>query len=100
MPEPSSHPIHSPHDKFFKEAFSHPEIAFDVFQTTLPQRLVQEAEWTAMSLRPGSFVDEHLAETSADLLGRKAGLANFRRCCGTCFRRRPVRTRHSSNWLL
>jgi hypothetical protein len=70
MPEPSSHPIHSPHDKFFKETFSHPEVALDVFQAVLPPRLMQEADWPALTLRPGSFVDEHLAETSSDLLYR------------------------------
>jgi len=70
MPEPPTHPIHSPHDKFFKESFSHPEVALDVFQTVLPARLFQEADWTALALRPGSFVDEHLAETSSDLLYR------------------------------
>src|SRR5437667_9064926 len=68
MPEPPSHPVHSPHDKFFKETFSHPEVALDVFQSVLPQRLIQEVDWAAMTLRPGSFIDEHLAEVSSDLL--------------------------------
>src|SRR5205807_1240054 len=42
----------------------------DVFKAKLPQRVILEANWEAMILRPGSFVDEHLAETFSDLLYR------------------------------
>src|SRR3989442_4777665 len=70
MREPCPHHVHSPNDKFFKEPFSRPEAALDLFQAVLSPRMLQHVEWPALALRPGSFVDEHLSETSADLLYR------------------------------
>jgi hypothetical protein len=61
-------PIPTPHDRLFKETFSHLEAARDFLQTHLPPRLVAALDWPTLSLVPGSFVDEHLASQSSDLL--------------------------------
>jgi predicted transposase/invertase (TIGR01784 family) len=65
-------PIHSPHDRLFKETFSHLEAARDFFQTHLPAPLVAGLDWETLQLVPGSFVAEQLAEQSSDLLYRVA----------------------------
>src|SRR3989442_7466133 len=39
-----SHHVHSPHDKFFKETFSRPEAALDLFQAVLSPRMLQRSE--------------------------------------------------------
>jgi predicted transposase/invertase (TIGR01784 family) len=70
MPKPRPQAIHSPHDKFVKETFTQPEAALDLFQTVLPPKLMREAAWSTLTLQPGSFVDEHLAESFSDLLYR------------------------------
>jgi len=44
MADGKPHPIHSPHDRYFKETFSHPEAALDVFRAALPTRLREEAK--------------------------------------------------------
>jgi predicted transposase/invertase (TIGR01784 family) len=63
-------PIPTPHDRLFKTTFSHLAAAQDFFQTHLPTRLVAALDWPTLQLVPGSFVDEHLAEQSSDLLYR------------------------------
>jgi len=68
MPEPTQTPIHSPHDKFFKETFSYCDVAAELFQTWLPAPLTAGVDWTSLGLAPGSFVDERLAEHFSDLM--------------------------------
>ncbi len=61
-------PIHQPHDKLFKAAFSNPETAAAFLRTHLPQFLADTLQWNALELHPGSFVDEQLRGSEADLL--------------------------------
>jgi len=68
MPDDAAQPVHSPHDKFFKETFSRPEVAREFFQTYLPPCLVEAIDWQTLKLEPTSFVDERLAGASSDLL--------------------------------
>ena len=60
--------IHQPHDKLFKAAFSNPETAAAFLRTHLPQSLADALQWNALELHPGSFVDEQLRGSEADLL--------------------------------
>lgn len=61
-------PINSPHDRFFKETFSHPELFAELAKLHLPSSLVEAVNWTSLKPEPGSFIDQHLAAGSSDLL--------------------------------
>ena len=68
MPEDNPPPVHAPHDKFFKETFSRPEVAREFFQTYLPSRLAAALDWRTLRVEPGTFVDERLTARHSDLL--------------------------------
>jgi predicted transposase YdaD len=68
MPESPSTPIPSPHDKFFHEVFSRPEVARQFFQSYLPPAIVQHCEWNTLQLQPCRFVDAQLTDQQTDLL--------------------------------
>jgi hypothetical protein len=65
MPE---EPLHQPHDKFFRTAFSSPETAGAFLQAYLQQELVALVDWSSLRAESGSFVDAHMKASSVDLL--------------------------------
>ena len=60
--------VDNPHDAFFKLVFSQPEHAAGELRSVLPEALSVRIDWTTLALCPGSFIDEDLAQTHADLL--------------------------------
>lgn len=58
----------TPHDALFKLVFSQPEHAEGELRSVLPPDLVRRIDWSTLTLCPGSFVDEALAQSHADLL--------------------------------
>jgi predicted transposase/invertase (TIGR01784 family) len=58
----------TPHDALFKAAFSQPEHAAGVLRAALPPAIVALLDFSSLTLLPGSFVDEALAQSHADLL--------------------------------
>lgn len=60
----------TPHDSLFKRAFSEPVHAEGELKSILPRELVAAIDWPGLTLCPGSFVDQELAECHADLLYR------------------------------
>lgn len=65
MPE-----IANPHDRFFREVFSHLEWSRDFIRTQLPPAIVETLALETLDLRPGSFLDEELQQYFSDLLFR------------------------------
>jgi predicted transposase YdaD len=68
MSEPSQPPIHSPHDRFFKENFGRLEVARAFFAHYLPPGLGRNTDWSSLQPHPAHFVDERLTLQSSDLL--------------------------------
>jgi predicted transposase/invertase (TIGR01784 family) len=64
--------ISNPHDRFFKETFSQPEIAADFLANHLPAPVaaVLDLDPAALELVRGSFVDRALRPHFSDLLYR------------------------------
>ena len=60
--------INNPHDKFFKETFSRPEIVRDFLQNYLPAELVNLLNLDSLELQKDNFVDDDLQEHFSDLL--------------------------------
>jgi predicted transposase YdaD len=58
----------NPHDALVKTTFSQPEHAAGWFRHTLPPALAARLDFTTLTLRPGSYVDEALRERHSDLL--------------------------------
>ena len=58
----------SPHDKLFGEAFSSPEAARGLLESTLPKALRAKLDLSQLSPVPGSFIDEALRGSQSDLL--------------------------------
>lgn len=56
------------HDTLFKLTFSQVEHAAGILRLLLPPELVAAIDWSTLTLCPGSFVDEALAEKLTDLL--------------------------------
>jgi predicted transposase YdaD len=65
MPE---EPLHQPHDKFFRTAFSNPETAAAFLRAYLDRELVALVDWSSLHAEPGTFVDAHMKASTADLL--------------------------------
>jgi hypothetical protein len=59
---------HDVHDAFFKAMFSQPEQAAGELRLVLPPALVARIDFAALTLCPGSFVDETLSWQHTDLL--------------------------------
>ncbi len=62
--------ISNPHDKFFKESFSRPEVARDFLANYLPAEVVQELDLSALEPLKDSFIDKALQAHYSDLLYR------------------------------
>jgi predicted transposase/invertase (TIGR01784 family) len=62
--------ITKPHDLFFKEVFSRPDVAENFVLNFLPSNVTEHVKPNTFRLRKGSFVDERLKEHYSDLLYR------------------------------
>ncbi|MBP7998064.1 MAG: Rpn family recombination-promoting nuclease/putative transposase [Chloroflexi bacterium] len=62
--------ISNPHDKFFKEMFSRPEVVRDFLNHTLPAEVRQQLNLDTLELQKDSFVEPELEEFFSDLLYR------------------------------
>ena len=60
----------NPHDKFFKEAFSRPEVARDFLTQQLPSAVLAQIDLDTLELQKDTFVDSELAEHFSDMLYR------------------------------
>ncbi len=58
----------NPHDAFFKLVFADPLHAAGELRSILPPAIAARIPWATLKLVPGSFVDEQLARSHADLL--------------------------------
>jgi predicted transposase YdaD len=58
----------NPHDSLFKATFSQIEHAAGLLRLVLPPELVRHIDFTTLTVRPGSFVDEALKERFSDIL--------------------------------
>ncbi len=60
--------ISNPHDKFFKESFSRPEVASDFLTNYLPAEIVRVLDLTTIEPLKDTFVDKGLRSHYSDLL--------------------------------
>ncbi len=60
----------NPHDHFFKELFSRPEVAADFISNYLPPEVVAALDLSSLELIKDSFVDDALRSHLSDLLYR------------------------------
>lgn len=58
----------NPHDRFFKESFSRPEIARDFLARYLPPTVATLFDLDTLELRKDSFIDRDLQQPFSDLL--------------------------------
>lgn len=54
--------LDNPHDKFFKEAFSRPEVARYFLAQQLPPAVLAHIDLDTLALQKDSFVNPELAE--------------------------------------
>ncbi len=70
----------TPHDALFRAIFSQPCYAAEELRTVVPREVLAELDLAALRPREGSFIDEGLRASSADLLfsvGLKRGGTGF-----------------------
>jgi len=67
-PTLASSMIPNPHDLAFKAVFCKPEHALGVLRKVVPTAIAEALDWSALTLRPGSFVDLALKEQHTDVL--------------------------------
>ncbi len=60
--------VQNPHDHFFRDSFSRPEIIRDFIQEYLPIELLADIELDTLNLEDGSFVDEEMQTHHSDML--------------------------------
>ena len=60
--------VHQPHDRLFRAVFSDASEAAGLLQNALPDPLRHRFDWTTLSRREGTFIDEELRQSEADLL--------------------------------
>ncbi|ADB36119.1 Rpn family recombination-promoting nuclease/putative transposase [Spirosoma linguale] len=58
----------NPHDRFFKESFSQPEILIDFLNAFAPEAVRERIDYTTLTREVDTFTDEQLAEHFADLV--------------------------------
>lgn len=61
-------PIHNPHDRFVRRAFTHPQVATRFFERYLPAGIAETLDLSALHLENDTFVDEALQLQQSDLL--------------------------------
>lgn len=57
-----------PHDALFKAAFAPPQHAAGLIRTIVPESVCASLHWDTLTLEPGSFIDQQLADRHTDLL--------------------------------
>ena len=62
--------VHHPHDHFFRESFSKPQIIRNFLQEYLPPALLAQIDLDTLALESGSYIDEELRAHQTDLLYR------------------------------
>ncbi|MFZ0545762.1 MAG: Rpn family recombination-promoting nuclease/putative transposase [Candidatus Promineifilaceae bacterium] len=60
--------LRNPHDLFFRETFSHVEVAHDFIEQYLPAEVVAALDLDTLELQKDSFIDADLREHFSDLL--------------------------------
>ena len=65
----------NPHDRFFKETFSHPEIVHDFLRNYLPPEVVAALNLDTLEAQPDSFVDPAASYHSHLDTSRAGGVA-------------------------
>ena len=60
--------VHNPHDRFFRDSFTRPEIVRDYLQEYLPLDVNALLNLDTLTLQDGSFIDEAMQEHQTDLL--------------------------------
>jgi predicted transposase/invertase (TIGR01784 family) len=60
--------ISNPHDLFFKRSMQEVLVAKDFFLANLPKHILEKINLNTLKLQSGSFVDEHLRSSMADIL--------------------------------
>jgi predicted transposase/invertase (TIGR01784 family) len=61
-------PLEKPHDKFFKETFSRPDILTDFAQACLPADILRAIDFSTLVREGDSYTDAQLSEYFVDLL--------------------------------
>ena|SRR5699024_2511595 len=60
--------IKNPHDKFFKETFSHIQVAKNFLHHYLPQEVMKFLDLGTLELQKDSFISKEMKESFSDLL--------------------------------
>ncbi|MEE4355888.1 MAG: Rpn family recombination-promoting nuclease/putative transposase, partial [Desulfococcaceae bacterium] len=60
--------ISKPHDRFFRETFSHPDVSSDFLNNYLPPEVVRHIDTKSIELIKDSFIDNELREHFSDIL--------------------------------
>ena len=60
--------LNNPHDHFFRNSFSYPDVSVPFFQRYLRTEVREGLDFTTLAMEPGSFVDARLADHHTDLL--------------------------------
>jgi predicted transposase YdaD len=60
--------MRTPHDSLFRTVFSDPANAEAMFRGLLGESVAAQIDWSSLTLRPGTFVDEDLAKRESDIL--------------------------------
>lgn len=60
--------IHQPHDRLFRAVFSDASEAASLLRNALPDTIRSSFDWTTLTQRDGTFIDEELRESQTDLL--------------------------------
>jgi len=63
-------PVPQPHDAFFKQVFSRPELAADLIRRRLPRAAVAALDLDRLERVEGEFIDDALRNRRADLVFR------------------------------
>ncbi len=60
--------ISQPHDKFFRELFSRPDVSSDFLRNYLPPEVVRHIDTQSLELSKDSFIDNELRDHFSDIL--------------------------------
>jgi len=60
--------IKTPHDLIFQEYLSNLNVAKDLIEVYLPEKIRKCCDLSSLKVEPTSFVEEHLAKHQADVL--------------------------------
>ena len=61
-------PLKNPHDKFFRESFSHKAVAQDFLQQYLPAEIVAKLDFRTLKIEKDSFIEKELQPHFSDML--------------------------------